>query len=101
MSATEWMSLKRLIGFGHDGVDPYQVEKKEAYAKVLDVAQPYLPRHQPKEVFHVEVPSSNLDKKSTLEVELKPLPPHLRYEFLGPNRTFSVIVSAKLSDAQI
>ncbi|XP_021751578.1 uncharacterized protein LOC110717233 [Chenopodium quinoa] len=33
-------------------------------------------------------------------VELKPLPSHLRYEFLGPNSTFPVIVSASLNEHQ-
>jgi len=31
------------------------------------------------------------------KVELKPLPPSLRYEFLGPNYTYPMIVNASLS----
>jgi len=41
------------------------------------------------------------DKKSILEVELKPLPSHFRHEFLGPNETFSIIVNASLDGTQI
>ncbi|XP_060190530.1 uncharacterized protein LOC132619729 [Lycium barbarum] len=33
-------------------------------------------------------------------LELKPLPSHLRYEFLGPNNTFPVIISVWLTDEQ-
>ena len=32
---------------------------------------------------------------------MKPLPSSLRYEFLGPNATYSVIVNANLSVSQI
>jgi hypothetical protein len=32
--------------------------------------------------------------KEAPKVELKPLPPSLRYEFLGPNSTYPVIVNA-------
>ena len=35
------------------------------------------------------------------EVELKPLPSHLRYEFLGANETYLVIVNANLDVTQI
>ena len=36
-----------------------------------------------------------------LSLELKPLPSHLRYEFLGPNETFLVIVNASLHGTQM
>ena len=65
------------------------------------MAQPYLPRQQAREVLNVEVRPFNEDRRSAPEVELKPLPYHLRYKFLGPNRTFPVIISAKLNGAQI
>ena len=35
------------------------------------------------------------------KVELKPLSPRLRYEFLSRNRTFLVIISSRRNDAQI
>jgi hypothetical protein len=34
------------------------------------------------------------------EVELKPLPKGLKYEFLGPDKTYLVIVSDELSPAE-
>ncbi|XP_050220298.1 uncharacterized protein LOC126670577 [Mercurialis annua] len=33
-------------------------------------------------------------------VEMKPLPPHLRYAFVGENKTLSIIISAKSSEVQ-
>ncbi|XP_019224281.1 PREDICTED: uncharacterized protein LOC109205970 [Nicotiana attenuata] len=35
------------------------------------------------------------------QLELKPLPPHLRYKFLGPNDTLPVIVLSLLNDVQV
>jgi len=49
----------------------------------------------------VDVKPYNEDTKCTVEVELKPIPPHLRCEFVGTNRTFPIIISAKLNGAQI
>jgi len=48
----------------------------------------------------MEVQSSKDDKKGALEVELKPLPTHLRYEFLSSDRTFPIIVTTKLNGNQ-
>jgi len=44
---------------------------------------------------HDEVPL--LDEKRAPEIELKPLPSSLTYEFFGPNFTYSVIVNASLN----
>ncbi|CAM8906109.1 unnamed protein product [Rhodiola kirilowii] len=38
--------------------------------------------------------------KESCKVELKPLPASLRYEFLGPNSTYPVIVNASLTDVE-
>jgi len=38
-----------------NGVDSHMDEEKEAHAKILDLAQPYLPRYPPIEVLNVEV----------------------------------------------
>jgi hypothetical protein len=38
--------------------------------------------------------------KEAPKVELKPLPPNLRYEFLGPNSTYPVIVNASLNEVE-
>ncbi|XP_019226885.1 PREDICTED: uncharacterized protein LOC109208258 [Nicotiana attenuata] len=35
------------------------------------------------------------------QLELKPIPPHLRYKFLGSNDTLPVIVSSLLNDVQV
>jgi len=49
----------------------------------------------------VEKHASKEKEKNTSKVELKPLPPHLRYEFLDPNYKFSIIVNAKLDRLQL
>lgn len=46
-----------------------------------------------------EAPKPSAEKPSVLE--LKPLPSHLRYAFLGDNETFPVIVSNVLSDVEV
>ncbi|XP_070010283.1 uncharacterized protein [Nicotiana sylvestris] len=51
------------------------------------------------EPLHLENREAPLDKPSIEEppkLELKPLPAHLRYEFLGPNSTLPVIISSSL-----
>jgi len=49
----------------------------------------------------VEVRPSKEDEKCTPQVELNPLPSHLRYTFLGLNKSFSYIVNASLNGTQI
>jgi len=49
----------------------------------------------------VEEPPSKEEEKSTLKVELKPLPSHRRYEFLDLDYKFFVIVSSKLDGPQL
>ena len=44
---------------------------------------------------------SILKEESAPKVELKTLPPSLRYVFLGSNSTFSIIVNAELNDEQV
>ena len=41
------------------------------------------------------------EEKGTPQTELKPLPSHLRYEFLDPNHKCPVIVSSTLNDPQL
>ena len=43
--------------------------------------------------------SSKNDKRGAPKVEVKPLPLHLQHEFVGPNQTFPVIISAKFNYA--
>ena len=44
--------------------------------------------------------ATSREGKGVPMVELKPLPSHLRYEFLGPNSTFPVIVNSSLNECQ-
>jgi len=48
----------------------------------------------------IEEEASPLPKEAP-KVEFKPLPSNLRYEFLGPNSTYSVIVNASLNEGEI
>ena len=60
-------------------------------------AQPYI---QPQKAKIEELRLENLSiliEKKIPQVKLKPLPPLLRYEFLGPNCTYPVIINANLS----
>ncbi|CAM8887249.1 unnamed protein product [Rhodiola kirilowii] len=47
-----------------------------------------------------ETEQSTDSGKEPCKVELKPLPVTLRYEFLGPNSTYPVIVNASLTDVE-
>ena len=49
----------------------------------------------------MEAEPTKEEKKRTPKLELMPPPSHLRYEFLGLNDTFLVIVSASLDGIQI
>jgi len=71
-------------------------EEKEEYARLLNKPTAYAHRQCPKEVLSVEELPSKEEEKSTLTIELNPLPFHLRYEFLDLNYKFLVIVSSKL-----
>jgi len=76
-------------------------DESEVYAHILDVAPPLPPQHHPREILNLEVRPSKDDNKCSPEVELKQLPSHLRYEFLGANETFPVIINANLDSTQI
>ena len=45
-----------------------------------------------------QLPKSSVEEPPTLE--LKPLPPHLRYAYLGEVSTLPVIISAQLTETQ-
>ena len=49
----------------------------------------------------MEEPTSKEEEERPLKVELKPLPPHLRYEFLDSSHQFPVIVNANLDGPQL
>jgi len=79
----------------------HQDKETEAYTKILNSAPVYKPRPYHKEVLSVEVQTSKDGKKIAPEVELKPLPSHLIYEFLSLNHAFPIIVNTKLNDLKL
>ena len=82
-------------------VDVQLGDEREVYTQILDMAKPFPPQYQLRDILNMEVGPSKENRKRTLEVELEQLPSHLRHEFLGPNDTFSIIVSASLDGTQI
>ncbi|XP_070041459.1 uncharacterized protein [Nicotiana tomentosiformis] len=71
---------------------------------VLDLeGQGYCKREPEFESFHLEerkTPPAKPSIEEPPQLELKPLPSHLRYAFLGPNSTLPVIISFGLLDMQ-
>ena len=88
-----------LLGTIDRRIEVQSGDESEVYAHILDMAPPLAPQHHPRDIQNLEVRPSKDDKKCSPEVELKPLPSHLRYEFLGPNEIFLVIVNANLDGA--
>ncbi|XP_070048581.1 uncharacterized protein [Nicotiana tomentosiformis] len=72
---------------------------------VLDLqGQGYWKREHEFEPLHLEERKNPPAKpliEAPLQLELKPLPSHLRYAFLGPNTTLPVIISSGLLDVQV
>jgi len=66
-------------------VTGFQSGEMKQYARLLDASISCTGRQSPWEVLSVEQRSSKEEEKSSPKVELKPLPPHLRYEFLDPD----------------
>ncbi|XP_071926164.1 uncharacterized protein [Coffea arabica] len=74
-------------------------EEIEELAKYLDFQAPYKRGN----LYENLGQGKGFSQPSEIEpprLELKPLPTHLRYEFLGENSTLPVIVSADLNDEQ-
>nr|XP_027109420.1 uncharacterized protein LOC113729309 [Coffea arabica] len=74
-------------------------EEIEELAKYLDFQAPY----KRDNLYESLGQGKGFSQPSEIEppkLELKPLPTHLRYEFLGENKTLPVIVSADLDDEQ-
>jgi len=85
-----------LLGTLDKGVEVQPGDEREIYAHILDMT-PLFPPSTPSK----GVRPFKDNKKYSPAVELKSLPSHLRYEFLGPNETFSVIINASLDGTQI
>ena len=58
-------------------------------------------RQSRREILSVEEPTSKKEDTCPPKVELKPLPSHLRYEFLNSAHQFPIIVSTKLDATQL
>ncbi|XP_071928013.1 uncharacterized protein [Coffea arabica] len=74
-------------------------EEIEELAKYLDFQAPYKRGN----LYESLGQGKGFSQPSEIEppkLELKPLPTHLKYEFLGENKTLPVIVSADLDDEQ-
>ena len=85
----------------YDG--PFEKERVDviAFTQLLE-ATPQLPPSKVRiEKLEVEPKSPPIEKVKVPQVELKPLPSNLRYEFLGPDSSYPVIVNANLSNTEI
>jgi len=80
--------------------DSYSGEKEE-YARLLSESPAFTPRQSNREILSVEEPTCKNEGECLPKVELKPLPSHLRYEFLNSTHQFPVIVNAKLDGPQL
>ncbi|XP_019240463.1 PREDICTED: uncharacterized protein LOC109220446 [Nicotiana attenuata] len=61
----------------------------------------YAPKNLSLDLENRVTPSAKPSIIEPPQLELKPLPPHLRYRFLSSNDTLSVIVSCLLNDVQV
>ena len=93
-----------LASHTHDGLEIWLVNNAgtrlegdaHAYEELLDENPPIEGLGVEELVEEEPVP---LPKEAS-KVELKPLPPNLRYEFLGPYSTYPVIVNASLNEGE-
>ncbi|XP_042388061.1 uncharacterized protein LOC121980164 [Zingiber officinale] len=83
------------LGFS-DTLDAYSDDEDVAKSSE-DGGQINLVRHMTEEA-RLEQKSLESENHESPQVELKPLPSTLRYEFLGDNSTFPVIVNASLNE---
>ncbi|KAJ4716943.1 DNA-directed DNA polymerase [Melia azedarach] len=69
-------------------------------ARYLEATLPFIHR-KPKFEELMRTPDPSLPtKQSVPKIELKPLPAHLHYAYLGPDSSFPVIISASLSELE-
>jgi len=67
--------------------------EKEEYGRLHHESTAYMHRQSSREVLNVEEPISKELEKCPSKLELKPLSPHLWYEFLDFANQFPIIVS--------
>ena len=82
-------------------VASFHSREKEYYPRLINASTAYMHTQSPKEVFHVEEPSSKENEKSAPKVGLKPVPSHPTYKLLNPDHKYPAIVSAKLDGLQL
>ena len=70
------------------------------YAKLLETNDHFQPMQEKTEKLKLHTLLETPKKNKAPQVELKPLPSTLRYEFLGPNSTYPVIINANLNSAE-
>ena len=88
---------KALILLDSLGVD----EEVEEIMQILDTSCAYLQGAHPFEPLNrPEGPPPKPSIEEAPKLELKPLPPHLQYAYLGDSDTLPVIVSSDLSKLQ-
>ncbi|XP_070017768.1 uncharacterized protein [Nicotiana sylvestris] len=61
----------------------------------------YDPRKLSLDLENRKTPPTKPSIEEPLVLEFKPLPPHLRYEYLGPNFTLPIILSSCLTNVQV
>ncbi|XP_075074338.1 uncharacterized protein LOC142161953 [Nicotiana tabacum] len=81
-------------------------EDMEGYMELVNVLErlgsyTYVPEKLSLDLENRATPPAKPSIIEPLQLELKPLPPHLRYEFLGSNDTLPVIVYSLLNDVQV
>ncbi|KAL2892377.1 Retrovirus-related Pol polyprotein from transposon 17.6 [Bienertia sinuspersici] len=84
-----------------DDVDMCYMEEVKSITAYIDSTPSIEPSEEVFLALDVEKELKGLENcEKVPEVELKPLPSHLKYAFLGPSSTYPVIVSADLSQEQ-
>jgi Reverse transcriptase (RNA-dependent DNA polymerase) len=90
--------LRHLIAY------PTEKEAKKDLEGALDgleVENNHIVQHTPEYVFSAQTgPDSRKEGSDAPKVDLKPLLPTLRYEYLGPDETYPVIINVTLNENQ-
>lgn len=83
------------------GYDIFGDAEADKMIQILDVASILIHKGEFETLKKPLVPYCKSSIKKAPKLELKALPPHLKYIFLGDNDTLLVILSARLSDIQV
>ena len=86
-----------IMNFDSDGIEEYG-----SFVAALDRGNVHFkPKKFELYMQHYESPSTKPSIEEARKLELKPLPPHLRYVFLEKDDTFPVIIASNLNVNQI